>query len=69
METRPLVEHVTAYAAAHGLDVDVVERLALAELAMRAELDGVDASGIHTWLLTDAAARSLLESIDYGASS
>lgn len=62
---RPLAEQAATYAAAHDLPAELVERMALEELRWRARLDGVDASEIHTWRLTDAAAASLLDSIEY----
>jgi hypothetical protein len=65
MHTRPLEEWATDHAHTHGLDAFDVEAAARRELAWRSRLDGIEYTEIHTWLLTEAAARSLLANIDY----
>jgi hypothetical protein len=64
MVTRPLAEWAAAWALEHGEPVDSVEAEARVHLEELAELDGTPRSEIETWLLTESAARRLLDGLD-----
>ncbi|MCZ2261602.1 hypothetical protein [Isoptericola sp. QY 916] len=64
MITRPLGEWAVLWADEHDVPVDVVEADARAHLEDLAELDGVPRGEIHTWHVTEAAARRLLDGLE-----
>jgi hypothetical protein len=64
MATRPLAAWATDWAAEHAMPVDVVEAEARTHLEDLAELDGTPRGEIQTWLMTESAARRLLDGLD-----
>jgi hypothetical protein len=64
METRPLGEWVAEWAAEHGVPAEQVEAQARQHLEDLAALDGHAPGEIHTWRLTESAARRLLDGLE-----
>lgn len=64
MITRPLSEWAAEWAAEHDMSAHVVEAAADEHLQDLAELDGVPRGEIHTWHVTESAARRLLDGLE-----
>jgi hypothetical protein len=61
---RPLRDWVVEWAARHDTPVEVVEADAVAHLEALGALDGIEPGEIHTWHVTEGAARRLLDGLE-----
>lgn len=62
--TRTLHEWVVEWASRHDVPAAIVESEAVAHLEALGELDGIRPGEIHTWHVTESAARRLLDGLE-----